>query len=163
MFCSENVIKYFNIFRLTDLGSMTPSINVTTLKKKTSSVPSGDNIYPIPQPYYKKVQLPDVVDSEDRDKSDSSSNSIPQLSAGDHLLIPTPSPENLKCNTPDMDRKNVLETIKKTVKIKGKDLISLVYTPHEDSFDENDKQKCESKQDEAQQEMIHILGKYLAY
>lgn len=37
-----------------------------------------------------------------------------------------------------MERKNVLDTIKNTVKSKGKDLMNLVYTPHEDSLDEPD-------------------------
>lgn len=137
------------------MGSITPTINITTLKKKTSSVPYGDNIYPIPEPYYKQVRPPSVDDSK---ASESSGSATPQLLPGDHLLIPTPGLERMKCNTPDMDRKNVLETIKKTVKIKGKDLISLVYTAHEDSFEENDNQKCDNKIDEAQQEMIHILG-----
>lgn len=142
---------------------MTPSVDVTTLKKKTSSVPSGDCIYPIPEPYYKRVPELKIDDENDENKNGTSScsSSVPQLSPGDHLLIISPNVEHIKCNTPDMDRKNVLETIKKTVKIKGKDLISLVYTPHEDSLEENGGKHCESKMNEAEQEQIHELGKFL--
>lgn len=111
---------------------------MTTLKKKTSSVPGGDFIYPIPEPYYKKTSIPENVNDDSKSESESISSTIPQLAAGDNLLIPNNSPEHIKCNTPDMDRKNVLQSIKQTVKIKSKDLINLVYTPHENSFDEPD-------------------------
>lgn len=125
--------------RLTDLGSITPSFDITALKKKSSSVPGGDFIYPIPEPYHKKTPIPQIVkDDGDNDATETPSSPLPQLAAGDNLLILNNPPEHIKCNTPDMDRKNVLQSIKQTVKIKSKDLINLVYTPHEDSLDEPD-------------------------
>nr|XP_008191551.1 PREDICTED: phospholipase D2 isoform X2 [Tribolium castaneum]XP_008191552.1 PREDICTED: phospholipase D2 isoform X2 [Tribolium castaneum] len=126
--------------RLTDLGSITPSIDVSTLKKKTSSVPGGDAIYPIPIPIYKQTPIPVVTEPEAPEPCP-----LPQLEPGDTLLIPT---VKLKCNTPDMERKNVIDTIKNTVKTKGKDLISLVYTPHEDSVEKTEEEKKPQTQDE---------------
>lgn len=118
------------------MGSISPSFDITTLKKKTSSVPGGDFIYPIPEPYYKKTSISQNVNNDE--PNNESETTLPQLTAGDNLLIPNTPVEHMKCNTPDMDRKNVLQSIKQTVKIKSKDLINLVYTPHENSLDEPD-------------------------
>jgi hypothetical protein len=113
------------------LGSITPTIDPSTLKKKTSSVPGGDAFYPIPIPLYKQTPIP-AVEEPDTCPAELPSSPLPQLEPGDSLLMP-PLNEKMKCNTPNMERKNVIDTIKNTVKSKGKDLIKLVYTPHEDS------------------------------
>ncbi|XP_072377195.1 phospholipase D1 [Diabrotica undecimpunctata] len=110
--------------RLTDLGSMTPSVDVTTIKKKTSSVPAGETIYPIPIPYY--MQKHDVQETEPNEME--VKPTLPQLEPGDHLIIPSKPP--VKMNTPELERKhhsNVIDSLKN----KGKELIHLVYTPHE--------------------------------
>jgi phospholipase D1/2 len=122
--------------RLTDLGSITPTIDPSTLKKKTSSVPGGDAFYPIPIPLYKQTPIP-AVEEPDTCPAELPSSPLPQLEPGDSLLMP-PLNEKMKCNTPNMERKNVIDTIKNTVKSKGKDLINLVYTPHEDSVEEKE-------------------------
>ena len=120
--------------RLTDLGSATPTANVTTLKKKTSTAPNGNNIYPIPTPYYKQTKLPELVVQEDSDISDDSECELPQLQPGDHLLIPRTN-EQMKLNTPEMERKHGFTSITNKVKIKGKELFNMVYGQHENSID----------------------------
>lgn len=59
---------------------------------------------------------------------------LPQLIPGDALLIPAPPlKENMKCNTPEFERKaKIFDKFKGNVKTKGKDLINLIYSPHED-------------------------------
>lgn len=130
--------------RLTDLGSITPTIDVSTLKKKTSSIPGGDSFYPIPEPYYKQTPLPTINEPEPIDECPIPEAPLPQLEPGDHLLMPCKSPEKIKLNTPDMERKNILNTIK----TKGKDLIHLVYNPHEEDYEdgvEKDKEPEKNK------------------
>lgn len=141
------------------MGSITPSIDVKTLRKKTSSVPGGDVIYPIPEPYYKKTSIPSIVNDDATSESEDRSSPLPQLVPGDHLLIPNNTPENIKCNTPDMDRKNVLQSIKQTVKVKGKDLINLVYTPHENSLDEPD-ETCKKELDKQEDVIVDGVAKF---
>ncbi|XP_066154308.1 phospholipase D2 [Euwallacea fornicatus] len=117
--------------RLTDLGSITPSIgNLSTLRKKTSDKPSGDVIYPIPEPYYKKTTLLPVHPPTPTEETAPNPDVLPQLEPGDHLLLPNTS--LYKPNTPDAERKNVFQDITSKVKSKGKELINLVYTPTED-------------------------------
>lgn len=124
--------KYSNFLfgRLTDLGSMTPSVDVSTLKKKTSSVPSGDLVYPIPTPYYKQTPLPEIQEPETpTDEVDATP--IPQLEPGDNLLMPCHN-DRIKMDTPQTERKLfIIDTIKN----KGKELISMVYHPSEDEVD----------------------------
>lgn len=120
--------------RLTDLGSATPAVDVSTLKKKTSTAPNGNNIYPIPTPYYKQTKLPELVVQEDCDSSDNSECELPQLQPGDHLLMPRTN-EQIKLNTPEMERKHGFSSITTKVKIKGKELLNMVYGPHENSID----------------------------
>ncbi|XP_018573262.1 phospholipase D2 isoform X1 [Anoplophora glabripennis] len=115
--------------RLTDLGSITPTLDVSTLKKKSSSVPGGDVIYPIPVPYYKQTPLPEVQEPDTPTPEESCT--LPQLEPGDDLLMPCKAPDKAKLNTPDPERKNLMNDIKDTIKNKGKELIHLVYNPHE--------------------------------
>ncbi|KAJ8953089.1 hypothetical protein NQ318_013431 [Aromia moschata] len=123
--------------RLTDLGSISPSMDVSTLKKKSSSVPNGDIIYPIPTPYYKQAPIPII---REPDTPTEGICPLPQLEPGDNLLIACKSTEKSKLNTPDMERKNLISDIKDTIKTKGKELISLVYNQHEteDEVDQPD-------------------------
>ncbi|KAJ3657730.1 hypothetical protein Zmor_009514 [Zophobas morio] len=136
--------------RLVDLGSITPTLDVSSLKKKTSSVPGGDAIYPIPIPIYKQTPIPEVTEPEPPEEP---SSPLPQLEPGDNLLMPFN--EKIKCNTPNMERKNVIDAIKHTVKSKGKDLISLVYTSHEDSVDEKEPPE---KKDQTPEEILETLN-----
>lgn len=63
----------------------------------------------------------------------------PQLNLGDSLLIVPPQDFELtKCNTPDMQRKNLFDMAKNTVdkvkhnvKIKRKEFINMVYSSNE--------------------------------
>ncbi|CAH1104900.1 unnamed protein product [Psylliodes chrysocephalus] len=130
--------------RLIDLGSMTPSVDVSTLKKKTSSVPSGEAFYPIPVPYYKRATHEDVQEVEEENvcPNPDVTNGLPQLEPGDYLMMPC-KPGKVKMNTPQPDRKHV---ILDNIKIKGKELMNLVYTPHE-----FDKVEPESPPDEKDQ------------
>lgn len=129
------------------------------LKKKTSSVPCGDSIYPIPEPYHKRTPVPSIVNDNASCESEGRSSPLPQLESGDNLLMPHIH-ENVKCNTPDMDRKNMLQAIKNTVKIKSKDLINLVYTQHENSVDEPD---VTSKEQEEEKNLIEVLDGVAKY
>lgn len=66
-------------------------------------------------------------------------NKLPQLSPGDPLLIAPPDGmESFKCNTPESQRKNLLDMAKTTVdkvkhnvRMKRKEWINMVYNPHE--------------------------------
>ncbi|CAH0561123.1 unnamed protein product [Brassicogethes aeneus] len=125
--------------RLTDLGSITPNGgDLSTLRKKTSSTPGGEPIYSIPVPYYQQTPIPEVREPEPPREDEVNRDSLPQLEPGDNLMIPNRSLERMKMNTPEMDRKNVFYDFKNTVKSASKGIINLVYTPHEDSFEEPD-------------------------
>ncbi|KAI4479700.1 hypothetical protein M0804_010750 [Polistes exclamans] len=71
---------------------------------------------------------------------------LPQLNAGELLMIP-PSQEldTMKCNTPEPQRKNLFDMaitkvgrVKDNIKIKRKELINMVYSPHEETEIEYD-------------------------
>ncbi|KAJ8679652.1 hypothetical protein QAD02_015439 [Eretmocerus hayati] len=70
----------------------------------------------------------------------------PQLDPNDPIFISPPQGfENLKCNTPDSQRKNIFDMAKNTVdkvkhnvKLKRRELINMVYNPHEDSSGEDE-------------------------
>lgn len=123
-------------------------MDIATLKKRTSTLPSGDAFYPIPTPYYKQVpETPElVIDEEnDEDASSTSSQSMPQLQPGDFLLIPQRNPPSAKLNTPELERKNKLLSMK-TMKLKGKELMNMMYFQHENSVDlDANKQEEESE------------------
>ena len=80
------------------------------------------------------------------DRTKQTLNALPQLKAGDALLISPPDGfESFKCNTPDPQRKNIFEMAKTTVdkvkynvKMKRKEWINMVYNPHEGSSEEED-------------------------
>ncbi|XP_030747183.1 phospholipase D2 [Sitophilus oryzae] len=117
--------------RLTDLGSMTPAVDVSTLRKRTSSRTAGDIIYPIPVPYYKRSPLPTHEESQNVVMEQAPNpDDLPKLNPGDQLLMPHNT--SIKPNTPDAERKNIFGDIKDKVKSKGKELINLVYTASED-------------------------------
>ncbi|XP_074037615.1 phospholipase D [Leptinotarsa decemlineata] len=132
--------------RLTDLGSITPNIDTSTLRKKTSSVPAGDAIYPIPIPYYKKTPKPSIQEPEPVETVNC--DPLPQLEPGDHLLMPCKRGK-AKLNTPETERKHLIFD---TIKNKGKELMNLVYNPHEDEVDavENQTPEEEIKQQDLQ-------------
>lgn len=125
--------------RLTDLGSVTPTLDVSTLKKKTSTIPGGDSFYPIPVPYCQRVQPEIKIQETEEENSDSDDSEVqlPQLEPGDHLLIPNAA-EHLKMNTPEMERKYDLSVIKTKVKLKGKEILNMMYSQNEESLDEPD-------------------------
>ncbi|XP_017779979.1 PREDICTED: phospholipase D2 [Nicrophorus vespilloides] len=116
--------------RLTDLGSITQAtLDVSSFKKRTSTIPGGDIFHPLPKP-----PLPELIVDSSIDKasiSSESSESLPQLQPGDNLLMVSRPDERLKMNTPEMERKNALTNIKKNVKLKGKELLSMVYGENE--------------------------------
>lgn len=103
-------------------------------KKKTSSTPTDFCFYPVktlpvhPPP----LPEPDIVVSSTPEPP--TPPPLPQLNPGDALLIPAPPlKENMKCNTPEFERKaKIFDKFKGNVKTKGKDLINLIYSPHED-------------------------------
>ncbi|KRT80725.1 hypothetical protein AMK59_5302 [Oryctes borbonicus] len=123
--------------RLTDLGSATPTLNVSTLKKKTSTAPGGDNFYPIPVPYYQRTVQPEITinEAEPEESKEDTEDQLPQLQPGDQLLIPNIS-EHIKMNTPEMERKYGLSLITTKVKHKGKEILNMMYSQYEDSLDD---------------------------
>ncbi|XP_022901663.2 phospholipase D1 isoform X1 [Onthophagus taurus] len=140
--------------RLIDLGSATPPTDVSTLKKKTSSNPGGDNFYPIPtHPYYQQkepeikilINTDDELDDElDEEESDDSEPDLPQLQPGDQLMIPS-NLENIKMNTPTMHRKHGLKAIKKRMKTKGKEFFNMVYSQNEESLENENKSELKEE------------------
>lgn len=146
-------------FRLTDLGSITPSVDTSTLRKKTSSVPGGETIYPIPVPYYKQTPLPPINEPEKTpEEACSNPDPLPQLEPGDHLLMPT-CPNIHKPNTPDLERKTILLD---KIKSKGKELINMMYSPHEDEIEQVEPESPNDKLDEPDsktpEDLIETLG-----
>ncbi|KAJ8985396.1 hypothetical protein NQ317_007554 [Molorchus minor] len=132
-----------HLHKLTDLGSMTPSIDVSTLKKKSSSTPSGDSIYPIPTPFYKQCPMPEI-----REPNTPTEETCPSVA-------PTRTrPDKSKLNTPGTERKNIIHDIKDTIKTKGKELIHLMYTPNENGEcteeQESPREQCELSQKDLQ-------------
>ncbi|GJQ65160.1 Pld [Trypoxylus dichotomus] len=118
--------------RLTDLGSATPTLDVSTLKKKTSTVPGGDSFYPIPIPYYQRTVQPEITIKEaEAEEPNNQEEQLPQLQPGDQLLIPNIS-EYIKMNTPEMERKYGLTSITTKVKHKGKGLLNMLENKDED-------------------------------
>lgn len=120
--------------RLTDLGSICLNYSTNTnTKKKTSSTPTDVCLYPSkslpihPPP----LPEPDIVVSSAPEPP--TPPPLPILQPGDALLMPKPLTENMKCNTPEFERKaKYFEKIKLNVKSKSKDLLNLIYNPHED-------------------------------
>lgn len=70
----------------------------------------------------------------------------PALDPRDPMFISPPQGfENLKCNTPDLQRKNLfdmakttVDKVKQNVKTKRREWINMVYNPHEDSDEEGE-------------------------
>ncbi|CAG9820118.1 unnamed protein product [Phaedon cochleariae] len=116
-----------------DKHSITPMKNTANMKRKTSSSPMGEAIYPIPIPYCKLTPIPEIKDSL-QPHENGNTRLLPQLEPGDNLLMPRKRSAKVKVNTPEIDRKHhILEAIKD----KGKELIHLVYNPHEDDEDDS--------------------------
>ncbi|XP_035741996.1 phospholipase D2-like isoform X1 [Vespa mandarinia] len=71
---------------------------------------------------------------------------LPQLNANELIIMPTPQEfDTMKCNTPEPQRKNLFDMaittvgkVKDNIKIKRKELINMVYNPHEGSDSEHD-------------------------
>lgn len=103
--------------RLTDLGSITTG---SLVKEKLWPLP--DVTSPSGQTCAKQVSI-DVPDHHKR---------LPQLEPGDKLLMnmatSTPIPENTKRNTPEMERKNMLDKFKDNMKEKGKGFMARITT-----------------------------------
>lgn len=109
-------------------------------------MPGGDFFHPIPTPIYKQATQPEIIIDEDEDSS-SSTHSLPQLQPGDFLLMPQLNSNSAKLNTPELERKNKLLSMK-TVKLKGKELMNMMYSQHENDVDINDEQKQELEEAE---------------
>nr|XP_023025097.1 phospholipase D1-like [Leptinotarsa decemlineata] len=87
------------------------------------------------------IQEPEPVETVNCDP-------LPQLEPGDHLLMPCKRGK-AKLNTPETERKHLIFD---TIKNKGKELMNLVYNPHEDEVDavENQTPEEEIKQQDLQ-------------
>ncbi|CAG9854578.1 unnamed protein product [Phyllotreta striolata] len=115
--------------RLVDLGSVSVNQDVSHMKKKTSSMPNGEAFYPIPAPYYQCNPGLSTMEKVENEKNIHAADDLPQLAPGDHLLMPdTTGKEKVKINTPRPNRRH---TFLDNIKTKGKELMHLVYTPHE--------------------------------
>lgn len=126
---------------------MTPTLDLTAAKKRTSSAPGGNTIYPIPKPYYELHPETPSITIECPDTPSEPPTPAPQLDPSDYLLVPTKS--FVKETTPEMGRKNLFTSISTSVKLKGKDIMKMMYSPHEESVDiQQDSQDSEEeKQD----------------
>lgn len=70
--------------------------------------------------------------------------STSQLNAGDLLLLqPIEESDTMKCDTPNLERKNLfgmakntMDRMKHSIKLKRQELINMVYNPHEEDSDE---------------------------
>ncbi|XP_054000533.1 phospholipase D2 [Hylaeus anthracinus] len=75
---------------------------------------------------------------------------LPQLNPEDLILMQSPETfDTVKCNTPNTERKNLfgmakdtVGKVKQNIKLKRQELINMVYTPHEESSDEEDTVDC---------------------
>ncbi|KAF5302244.1 hypothetical protein FQA39_LY10283 [Lamprigera yunnana] len=119
--------------RLIDLGSLTPHPFLKA-KKKTSTSP-GEELKLSTSKSSLKLYIPDLVENS-ASTSRIPSESLPQLSAGDKLLIPKPK-EYFKGNTPELQRKSFFKAMKRSFKNK---LSRLSYEPTEiETSDEQEK------------------------
>nr|QDR51023.1 Phospholipase D [Manduca sexta] len=160
--------------RLTDLGNITQPSTAIRTKKKTSSSPGGGGLYiPNAQGIEAALELaksskdlviglnsttledpepsppPHQTETENVPKPD-----LPVLEPGDQLLIAsnpqgdqlvlTANPELSKYDTPEVQKRNVLNKITD----RGKDIISIIYPPFEEErneqkFDDSEVKKAE--------------------
>ncbi|KAG6465921.1 hypothetical protein O3G_MSEX015500 [Manduca sexta] len=160
--------------RLTDLGNITQPSTAIRTKKKTSSSPGGGGLYiPNAQGIEAALELaksskdlviglnsttledpepsppPQQTETENVPKPD-----LPVLEPGDQLLIAsnpqgdqlvlTANPELSKYDTPEVQKRNVLNKITD----RGKDIISIIYPPFEEErneqkFDDSEVKKAE--------------------
>lgn len=136
-----NLIKTLkqNQFRLTDLGSITPAFNTSSLKKRTSSSPSGNSIYPIPlnnikkrdvspQPTEKFLVVPEMLPP-------SNSSDIPIIKVNGEST----TSYFIKQDSPEMERKNILIAIRKGIRSKSRDIMKMVYAPNEEGSENVEK------------------------
>lgn len=104
--------------RLTDLGSITTG---SVVKEKLWPLP--DVTSPAGGQNSSKHVSIDVPDNTKR---------LPHLEPGDKLLMniatSTPIPENTKRNTPEMERKNMLDKFRDNMKEKGKEFMARITT-----------------------------------
>lgn len=113
--------------RLTDLGSITTG---SAVKEKLWPLPD------VTSPAFHTGSKQVSIDVPDNTKK------LPHLEPGDKLLMhmatSTPIPENTKRNTPEMERKNMLDKFRDNMKEKGKEFMARITTaeggsdtPHE--------------------------------
>ncbi|CAL7948306.1 unnamed protein product [Xylocopa violacea] len=90
--------------------------------------------------------------------------SLPQLNPADLLLMQPieESPDTMKCDTPNTERKNLfgmakntMDKVKQNIKLKRQELINMVYNPHEESSDEDD--PADNDTEETQNESIEPM------
>lgn len=123
--------------------SLIPNTGAT--KKKTSSTPTDSCFFPPkglpvhPPP----LQEPNIVISSAGNESDHESETkLPILQPGDSLLIVAPISEHMKCNTPELEKKFTFDKLK----MKGKDLMQLIYNPDEP---DTEYQACQVEENKA--------------
>lgn len=118
--------------RLTDLGSVAPTLHDPNLKKKTSSAPSGDNVYSIPIPVFKQVQTPEIKEEAASDSGGSDQlDTTPYYEPEDYFLTVSRQTGNGKPTTPEVERKNLLVQITKKGKKMMNDVQHIVYASNE--------------------------------
>lgn len=123
--------------RLTDLGPMSTG----SVKRGTASGSGGaaplkwtlpDVTAQSPPPSLPPVPLSPRVRIDEPDTGAGRKRAtLPQLLPGDRLLInetATPLPENIKQNTPELERKNMLDKIKDNMRERGKELMARITT-----------------------------------
>lgn len=118
--------------RLTDLGSVTTTSFSASGQIRSNSISFGDG----KSRGVKKLNF---------DTIDTASTAIPILEPGDKLLMmpasstPEPCPENMKQNSPDLERRSMLEKLKTNVKTKSKHFMNKI------SYQENEEDEYDLK------------------
>ncbi|KAK5643236.1 hypothetical protein RI129_007081 [Pyrocoelia pectoralis] len=115
--------------RLTDLGSLTHMAVTPTKKKKTSTSPGGEFPFSLSKSSM-KLYVPDLIVEASPAATHQMTRPVSLLTASDKLLIPKQK-DFIKGNTPELERKSFISSIKNGIKSKGKHLAKLSYSSGE--------------------------------
>ncbi|XP_075214567.1 phospholipase D [Lycorma delicatula] len=111
--------------RLTDLGSIKhreSAINVVNAEQQSMlSLAKATNSFGVGV-----VKLMNQINVDDSETDAAVVNSISLTEPNEDALMNQPSPENMKCDTPEMDRKTILSMVKENVKSRSRDFMTLL-------------------------------------
>uniref|UniRef100_A0A1B6CGW4 Phospholipase n=1 Tax=Clastoptera arizonana TaxID=38151 RepID=A0A1B6CGW4_9HEMI len=144
--------------RLTDLGSISQSLSQvlpTSRRMTNSSRPNSTTNSSLLQLAKATNALGvSVVGMSNQNGRPEKPNFLPSLLESEigadevdktDSIMNQPSPENMKGDTPEMERKNILTMVKENVKSKGRDFMTLLSLSTDESDSDDDKKEKASK------------------